>query len=1046
MIQSTITRSRLMLTVNLICASALLFGCGGGSSSGAPPVDPPATDAIAPGAQLVRSLGNQALVGQPYTSSVAVVPNDSRNAVTGLAVTNSTAGGAAPSIDASGVVTWTPNEEDFVNTLDLTITATLREGPPTTLVSPVSVRKERLVHQESLPAGAGRIADPGGRYLIQVEPETAGTSMSGTLSISEVYSTNGAFSYVVRVPTTSGARVTVLDAPETLVVAPRTTAAEARIGARTASGRPGRLSVKDAAPDLEANVGGLIGSWFTSGDGEGRVADIGEVKVYTTRGTPFTYALTLGGNQETRPADRVQVFQIDANCKDAASCAAIKSNDATPATRGPVILVHGFSFFQSVGGGEDTWGSLASALKASGHPVFELRWNTYMRFEEAAGVLSSLSKRVAQITGHKVTVVAHSFGGVVAHLSMMGKGIRYQGGGWQSVPVDGVFQRLITLGSPLSGIRLAVDGPDGLTAGRDDDDLFIAACEAITCFQAGSSDQWGTEEIGELEGKVVAIDPSRIGLSDAREGETIRTLHQAWKDGHGHAIAFTTVVSIKKRPFDDYAPDLTNATAYDLGDGLISIMGQAVVPSDFSAKPFGLPQDFDISGKLGSDFLNRLDQRHAANMEHVTQNGRDYYFALRAAHSSAQNIGVSYMIANYPDSGRVDVLGESPADHPLRYFIGSASHLAEVSAAYSGATEAPVAVVRAKLVLDGRPLSGEWVSFQLEDAASGELVSDTVVVASSASSGEVVFDAGQTLAARFPGRLLNVAGYKVLVRAGNGTTTARVFKRADLANAVELGAIDLTPTPANALVGAIGRVIDGQTEDTAIAGAEIYLMKGTGQSSDLLRLVRDTTTSRHLTADLLGLFATSGLEPGYYSALVTKPGYVDQTQGSLVVAADGSSVFVFSLVQVLAPDQGAITLRWGAATDGSLVSPDLDSHLQKFDAAGNKTYEIFYGNKVPNATDSLDRDDTDYQGPETVTLAVDSSARYVYFVYNYAIGYGPSLLGPSRPTVSIRIGALLREFSLPPGDVSTQPYWKVFEIINGVIVPCASNCLTDTSP
>lgn len=270
-----------------------------------------------------------------------------------------------PTIDASGAVAWIPNEADFASTLELTITATLREGAAVMLVSPVSVRKERLVHEELLPAAAGTIADPNGRYLVQVEPETAGASMTGTLSISEVFSANGSFVFVIRVPVTSGARVTVLDAPEMLKVAASASATGSRGGVRVASGRERPLGVgaglrEDVGRDIDADLLGI-----------GGVANSGEVNVYTTRLARFEYALTVEGKKEYWSREARGVFQIDAHCVSASTCADLTSKDAVK--RGPVILIHGFNVLQSVGGGSGTWGSLATTLRERGHLVFELR-------------------------------------------------------------------------------------------------------------------------------------------------------------------------------------------------------------------------------------------------------------------------------------------------------------------------------------------------------------------------------------------------------------------------------------------------------------------------------------------------------------------------------------------------------------------------------------------------------------------------------------------------------------------------------------------------
>ena len=605
----------------------------------------------------------------------------------------------------------------------------------------------------------------------------------------------------------------------------------------------------------------------------------GEVNVYTTRDASYQYVRRVDGapgldgvRELWSPERRDNIFQIDANCQSAASCAAIRSTDGSAVQRSPVILVHGFNPIHGVGGGTGTWGALARTLTERGHPVFELRWMTYMRFEEAAGVLSMLSTRVAELTGHRVTVVAHSFGGIVAHQSMMGHGIRHLGDAWYRVPVAGVYQRLITLGSPLSGISKIADISYGLTAGRDDDDLSIAACEAITCFQAGSSDEW-EEEIDELTTKLTAIDPSRIGLGDTREGESIRTLHDAWRTNAAHAVPFSTVVSLKKRPFDDYVPDLTNDRAFDLGDGLISIMGQAVLPTHFSENPYEVNNRFDILGALGANFLTRLDARFAAPMEQETANVRgdtfnangEYFFALRAAHSCAQRAAATdcflpttsdaYLIAHYPEDGLVDRpgVGTGSADHPLRFFIESSTHLAEPRSSYAGTPPVPASIVYGTLTRDGQRLADYDVSFQILDTSTGLFVSDAQLRRSD-TTGVVAFNAGQELAARYPGQSLRVANFDVIVSAGTGLDTARVFMRQTLASDVDLGDINFTLPPPTFLASASGRVIDGQTESQPIPDVQLFLMMGLNQSQERLQAVADTTTSRRVTTDAGGNF------------------------------------------------------------------------------------------------------------------------------------------------------------------------------------------------
>lgn len=1024
-----------------LCLLTALVACGGEDRSTpetpAPSAPPVADEPVGTSVAIASMPRGDMLAGRAFNSRIGLVLGDSRNRITGLSLSNPTAGGAVPSIDAVGQMNWTPTEVDFQSTRLLSLRVQLAVGGPQTLEVPVTVRKERVVLETTLPTQGGTVADRGGRYLLKVEPRIAGATLSGTLRLVESYTTNGSFRFRIEVPPTAGADVTVLDSPSLL------TGADAGVAGPSAAapaGTKSRLSAKPAAPGMQQDVGEALGGPFLSGR-LGLVANVGEVNVYTTRASLFLYRQ---GDGQTHSPEVARVFQIDAHCATAAACEALRAAEPTVVRRAPVILVHGFNPSQSVGGGDGTWDAMAPSLRERGHLVFELRWITYMRFEEAAGVLATLATRVAQITGQRPQVVAHSFGGVVAHTAAMGQGIRFDGTRWNAVPVDGVFDRLLTLASPLSGIRNVPAPALALTGGRDDDDASITLCESLNCYQAGSSsDNWDADEIDELVNKVSALDPDRIGLPDRTEGATIRNLHQAWQDNGGHSVPFTSVVALKKRP-QDYSPRLGSVTAHDLGDGLISLMGQSVVPTDFANQPFAERTQHGILGALGDDFLTRLDGAFASNMVRIERNGRNYFFAMRASHSLMQDRPGYYRIAAYPANGRIDVVGFAEADHPLRSFIESADHLAAPVAIYTAPPEVPTAVVRGRTVLDGAIRGFTPVGFQIERADDGTAVSDVMALTTRAVDGGFSFDAGAVLAERFAGQLINVADYKVVLRAGDGVALARVTLRQSLAADVNLGSIELA-LPDAVLVRGTGTVIDGQTQSQAIAGADVFVMKGLYQAEAVVREVADTQTSRHVVSGSSGQFVLEGLEPGLYTVVVAKEGYITQTQGAVRLSASGGNVLSVSLLVSLQANEAAITLRWGDSGAGPQVSSDLDSHLLKFSSTGVQTYHISWRNKLGNATDSLDRDDTDYVGPETITLSLDSSSRYRYYVDNYRAGNG-STLGGSTPTVIVRLGQVSREFSLPIGEQSTAKYWLVFDIVGGVVVPCAINCLTDIAP
>lgn len=884
-------------------------------------------DALIEGATLMGAPNSTALVGQMYSNKIRVVANDKRNAISSFAIANPTVGGASPTIDVTGALTWTPNEADFAGNKVLAVTVALNFGPATELSVPVKVSKERLIHSAPLPAAAATISDARGRYLIKVEPQVASTGMVGTLTINEIYDANGGFIYVIKVPKNANTKITVLEAPNLANFPTAAVGNSAQLAVARALSAKRINAAKAPATAWQADIGGRLSADLA---GDGQVANWGEVNVYTTRKLPFNYwsrpdfAIDVFASSAFDP----HTFQVDANCTSESSCGAIQSTDAVPVKLSPVILIHGFNIFQSVGGGDGTWGSLADVLTKRGHPVFELRWNTYMRFEEAAGVLALLGNRVASITGRKVSVIAHSFGGIVSHQAMLGQGIRFQGESWQPVIADGVFKRLITLGSPLSGISKAQSSTLGLTYGRDDDDIQISACEAITCFQAGSSDSWKAAEVGELVDKTSALDAARNGLSDTREGESIRKLHAAWNSAAGgHNVRFTTVVSIKKRPFDDYVPDVRNDTAHDLGDGLIGIMGQAVVPRDFSANPFGPESLFDIVGAFGSQdaflnttFLSRLDARFAGNMEQVFQNGREYYFALRAAHSCGQIRGgadcvneldpansIAYKIATYPADGRISVRatdnprlsGMLQGDHPLKHFIESPIYLAESAVAYIPPSPPPAALAHGALVRNGVPASLAPVSFQLQRRNTGTAVGDVVTISANSLSGGFVFDAGATLGALFPGQTVNISDYDIVLRVARGWPSADLMAVKPLAADVDFGTKDITFIPVSAFVAAGGVVVNTFSPAQPLASAQIYLLQGENRpKSLLLEINSSTSTSRLVGTNAAGQFSMANVEPGIYTVLVTRPGYVDFMQGNVEISAPGNTALSFAMVSL----------------------------------------------------------------------------------------------------------------------------------------------------
>jgi len=121
---------------------------------------------------------------------------------------------------------------------------------------------------------------------------------------------------------------------------------------------------------------------------------------------------------------------------------------------------------------------------------------------------------------------------------------------------------------------------------------------------------------------------------------------------------------------------------------------------------------------------------------------------------------------------------------------------------------------------------------------------------------------------------------------------------------------------------------------------------------------------------------------------------------------------------------------------------DLDSHMTKV-KNGYSIYHIYYGNKsVSEGT--LDTDDMSSYGPETITLnnmEISEDTQYHYYVYNYS-GYSSSGLSDSNAKVEIYYGNQTYTAYVPSGSGHS---WKVFDINDGQISICQTNCIQDPS-
>lgn len=1088
-----------------LMAVLALTGCGGGGGgdnstnmSTSSSVPSQYIEPIIAGVINSGGLDGRAVVGEVYTGKLLIGPADARNSITSYAISNPTSGGAVPSVAADGTVTWKPNAAD-VNTAALSVTVTLAQGSPSsvTVKIPVNVYIKTLVMSAQISAGQYLYSDPNGTYTVQISHES-GVTPSGKVEVISYRQVNGGIAYnvVASDPNVTGL---LLDYP--------------RVGSATPAISTQSVNKVSAGHSLsqhnEFDEYGIDSKGARFMDG---------LNIYTTRNAPIAsfekrrdYDSVVERNNIEIAEINHQVIQIDANCTFISAI-----NNCSAKSEAPVILIHGFTpeiqdnpgwFLPGViGGGEGTWGYYPTLLSNgfnstnnvnyTGHPVFEFRWITHMRFEEAAGKFAQLINAVALRTNKKPIVIAHSFGGIVSHLALSGQGIEWRNSAWKNVRIgrngessSDVVERLITLGSPIGGIYAGNGAEFRMKWGRQSNDFTIAMCKSISCVQAGASDV----SIDAFKSHIAAIqypglNPDGNNIrSSTTIGPTIsslvntQALHVAeptlinyaesiariGKINTGiyavdsitpsyHGVDTLTIVGVGSAGLSPTTDDLGK-----LGDGLISLEGQ-INPGDWGTLGdiFQRQKLKDYSPELlSAGRILPVKSNAVENLKYVFIPSLGHTNSLLHVNTDRHEVPEPYIGLDTTVSlckggdhhNPYDtwlILCDQPVNqvtHHLQALLESASYLNGGAKPYSGTPMAGWNFVGKITPAAGTMTtqSGEYIPFRLDirDRSNGNLELRTFSYASQAD-GSFKINLNDLLDVSMAG--FNRANLYANIYLGDDVVYE--VQRVSVQN-LNLDTVVVPDITLNrlsnlpALVNVSGKVIDGQTTGTSIADATIYLRKGVNLSSSLLVSATNTTTSRVVHTDASGNFYLSQLRPGTYSALVQKTGYLDEVQGQLTVSANG--VISLSILKALASTAASVTLRWDTAAGGSTVVSDLDSHMLRFSSTGALDYHIYWSGKVGLDGDSLDRDDRDYEGPETITFNPKSAKNYTYYVYQYT---STGTIPGSKPLVTLQVGGQAYRFDLPVSVTNTARYWRVFDVVNGVVKPCAANCLQSTAP
>ena len=237
-----------------------------------------------------------------------------------------------------------------------------------------------------------------------------------------------------------------------------------------------------------------------------------------------------------------------------------------------------------------------------------------------------------------------------------------------------------------------------------------------------------------------------------------------------------------------------------------------------------------------------------------------------------------------------------------------------------------------------------------------------------------------------------------------------------------------------------GNVIDAtKTGNSGIEGITLRVRAGSSNVTD--DILKTVTTN----AD--GTFTVNDIVPGVYTFetvdLRNAEVHYLAASETVVVKAGANDPISLSMTPGLEAGEIRFVLRWKGADEGENIPSDLDSHLYgpRVDEGLFHTFfsqmGYYFGS---NAIAELDRDDTDYIGPETTTVNELSQGTYTFFVHDYTNKESSEsvAMGNSGAYVQVYSGnTLVQTYNVPSGAAGTvwavcsyDPATKRFSAIN----------------
>ena len=748
----------------------------------------------------------------------------------------------------------------------------------------------------------------------------------------------------------------------------------------------------------------------------------------------------------------------------------------------------------------------ASVLQSSDkYMPFEFEWRTNASFTDVAVDLRKSVQMIAERTGKQVHIVAHSFGGVLSR-SMVQLGYNSKAFSEKNIasittvgsPHSGVFdgptirdgvfkakidnsERSFTFGdTDIVFLR----GQDGLAGS------LIDACRAITCYQTGDSVSFlnndsAFNKYGVLKESGSVVYRLASTISEYPEVPT-QVLIGLVSDSQG----------ISSEGFEDrtrngklvykFTPRLGSVS----GDDLISDNGQRVNPSgqfgvyqgDEESKNnieehvlhFKLVDDDDNFERDAYDYLltvfdNSFAEGYSRNYtsnstfyDHtIIKDPSDSAVYLRENQHLSIVASTEGLILQYPNLAKKYVVGSNHRTGQYKEIKNSNMKLARLSeVGLQDCTSSEDCFnptwLYFKTFASTHP--SEAIDPPEKIVLSGDVMYLNSSIASRNLQNELSLSNREEIP--FPVTVEAYTGDVFSLLGLNERTTLNTDGTYELDVPYEpdtkYSVIAYPEGDTLARVGAFVRASASKflttfstLEESTLHFPTITLTDGNYEEGDLTIEVRDGTSATVLNGfNLLVLNSSQttvddidGVDTGYittqpkgdYTVKVSKDGYNDG-EAECTVLPDESVNCIVNIISGTQLANGEITavLSWGETPS------DLDSHLVRR-TDGVQDYHVYYGSSSSEDA-NLDVDDTSSYGPETISIDdVKQDSQYTYYIHNFSGGAG-SILPNSGAKVELNFEGGQRTFYVPNQE---GIYWKVFDINEGRIIPCVSDCVKD---